>query len=96
MLKNIYKLKKSKKKIDKNIFRLSALERKTRFQLAFHEKYKIQIYFPIARHHLAGMTLQYYDLVSSNNNAKLRIATKNENCSILVVDFERTHDTKNG
>ena len=66
------------------------------FQLNFHETYKIQINFPVARHHVAGLTLQYYSLVSTNKSARVKVEVQNDNCSVMVVSFERVHDTKEG
>ena len=45
---------------------------------------------------MAGLSLRYYDLVSSESKAHLVIKDKSENCSSLEVDFQRIHDSING
>ena len=77
-------------------FRISTVQKDAKFLLEFKERYQIKIRFPIKHHHVKELTLQYYDLVSTNNNARLKIHAKDANCSIMEVDFERVHDTKNG
>ena len=42
------------------------------------------------------LSLHYHNLVSTDSNAELKITQKNENCSVMSVDFQRNHDTKNG
>ena len=66
------------------------------FELNFKETYKIEIHFPVARLGVTGLTMQYYNLASTNKSAKLRVQPVNENCSILIVEFLHEHDTKKG
>lgn len=64
--------------------------------MAFRETVAIRVRFPISREHVAGLSLRYYDLVSSESKAHLVIKDKSENCSSLEVDFQRIHDSVNG
>ena len=65
-------------------------------EVEFKERYDIKIRIPIKSQHVMDLLLQLYDLVGNNNSMGYKIHDEDAICSIMEVNFDRVHDTKNG
>ena len=65
-------------------------------EVEFKERYDIKIRIPIKSQHVMDLLKQLNDLVGDNISMSYKIHAQGAICSIMEVNFDRVHDTKNG